>query len=110
MLALVLALALLPSGCSMTIGIGADGSLFSNRADRLHGWYSIRLKTLGSDLHGGCYNDASPLPVSSVSLFIALNAPKQKVDLVLSILKNYGWNREKVNILPWNAYPKAPDH
>jgi len=48
--------------------------------------------------------------VSSVSLFIALNAPKQKVDLVLSILKNYGWNREKVNILPWNAYPKAPDH
>jgi hypothetical protein len=105
MFAFILAFALLPRTCPMTVGIGTDGALYANRL----GWVKISTKTLDSDLRGGCYNDANPIPVTSVKLYLAPNAPKPKVDRVFSILEKEGWSREKVNVQRWNAYPKAPD-
>jgi len=104
-LSLMLALAMPPSICPMTIGVGADGTIFT---DRFHGWYEVSLKTLDSDLRGGCYNDANPGPVTSVRLLVASAAPKPIVDSVLSLLKTHGWSQEKVTCLPWRNYPNSP--
>jgi hypothetical protein len=100
-----LALAMTSSVCPMTIGIGTDGSVFSGR---FHGWYKVSLRTLDSDLRAGCYNDANPSRVTSVTLFLADAAPKPRVDSVLSVLKSEGWGREKITIESWRSYPKAP--
>jgi hypothetical protein len=105
MLALVLAFAIAAGACPMTIGVGTDGSVFT---DRFHGWYKVSLKTLDSDLRGGCYNDDNPSRVTSVRLFLAPNATKPKVDLVLSVLRSDGWGREKIDIQTWSRYPQAP--
>jgi len=105
MLTLILAIAINPSACPITIGIGGDGTLFSNR---FGGWYKISSRTLDSDLHGGCYNDAHPIPVTSVKLFVAPHAPKLRVDLAFSILGRDGWGREKVRAESWSEYPQAP--
>jgi hypothetical protein len=105
MLSLVLALAMLPSVCPMTIGIGADGALSSSR---FHGWYKVTARTIESDLRGGCYNDANPSKVTSVKVLIAPGAPKQRVDSVFSILKTKGWGRDKVDVESWRTYPRAP--
>ena len=105
MLSLVLALAMPPSVCPMTIGIGADGALSSSR---FHGWYKVTARTIESDLLGGCYNDANPSKVTSVKVLIAPGAPKQRVDSVFSILKTKGWGRDKVDVESWRTYPRAP--
>jgi hypothetical protein len=89
----------------MKIGIGNDGIVYTNR---FNGWYETSLKTLGSDLHGGCYNDANPSPVTSVTVILAPSAPKARVDSVFSILGKDGWERSKVNIQPWSDYPRRP--
>lgn len=89
----------------MKIGMGADGTVFTNR---FHGWYKVSLKTLDSDLRGGCYNDANPSHVTSVRLFLAPNAPKPNVDSVLSVLKKEGWGRDKISVEPWRSYPRPP--
>ena len=90
----------------MTIGLGADGTIFTNR---FQGWYKVSLKTLGSDLRGGCYNDANPVKVTSVKIYVAPNAPKPKIDRVFSILEEDGWSRETVDVQRWSTYPKPPD-
>jgi len=105
LLSFVLALATAAPACPMSIGIGGDGALYS---DHFHGWYKISAKTLKSDLQGGCYPDPKPRPVSSVRLLIAPNAPKPKIDLVLSILEKEGWAREKIGVEKWSTYPQAP--
>ena len=102
MLALVLALSIPPGVCPMRIGIGADGSVFTNR---MQGWYKTSLKTIG---FGGCYNDSRPSPVTSVTLFLAPEAPKAKVDVVLSVLKKEGWSRDRISVESWRGYPSAP--
>jgi len=105
MLIAVLALALTQNVCPITIGVGRDGSLFS---DRFQGWYKTSPTTLESNLRGGCYNDANPHAVTSVTLAITADAPKPRVDLVLSLLKRNGWSRENVNFQSWKEYPKKP--
>jgi hypothetical protein len=95
LLALTLALASPPSVCPMTVGVASDGVVFS---DRFYGWYKISLKTLESDLRGGCYNDANPSRVTSVRLFLAPGAPKPKIDSVLSVLRANGWDRNKIDV------------
>jgi hypothetical protein len=105
MLLPVLALAVLQGVCPMTIGVGNDGKLFT---DRFHGWYMVSAKTLESDLHGACYNDSNPHNVTSVKLALPANAPKPQVDLVFSILEKEGWTRKNVDVLPWSVYPKKP--
>lgn len=103
MFALVLALVM--STCPITLGIGTDGGLYSNR---FHGWYEVSAKTVASDLRGGCYNDANPLAVTSVKLFIAPDAPKAAVDRVFSVLEKEGWSREKLTVEKWRNYPFEP--
>jgi hypothetical protein len=89
--------------CPMTIGVSRDGSIYSSR---FNGWYKTGLKTLDSDLRGGCYNDANPTPVTSVKLLLVPESPKSRVDLVFSILEKDGWSRDKVSVKPWDG--KAP--
>jgi hypothetical protein len=105
MLAAILALAMMPDACPITIGVGTDGKLFSGR---FQGWYRISPKTLESDLRYGCYNDNNPSPVTSVKIAIAPGAPKPKIEEVFSILQKQGWNRDKVNVKSWDQYPREP--
>lgn len=91
--------------CLITIGIGRDGTPFSNR---FHGWYRVTVKTLQSDLRGGCYNDANPIQVTSVELEIAPGTPKTTVDSVLLILKKEGWSKAKVGVETWDQFPLSP--
>ena len=102
MLAFVLAIAISAGVCPMRIGIGTDGMVYTNR---MQGWYKTSLKSLGL---GGCYNDFHPSSVTSVTVFLAPNAPKPKVDAVLSALKMEGWSRDKIRIDPWRNYPSPP--
>ena len=104
-LALILAFATMQSTCPMTIGVGRDGTLFS---DRFYGWYKTTPKTLESDLRGGCYNDNNPHAVTSVTLALAPGASQSKVDLVFSILGREGWSRGKVTTESWSGYPQKP--
>jgi hypothetical protein len=104
MLIAVLALAMMHDVCPITIGVGSDGRLYS---DRFHGWYRITPRTLNSDLRGGCYNDNNPSPVTSVNILIAPGAPKPKTDEVFSILEKEGWSREKVTVKSWDQYPQG---
>jgi hypothetical protein len=106
MLIPVLALAMMQGVCPMTIGIGKDGAIFT---DRFHGWYKTSPKTLESVLRGGCYNDANPHSVTSVKLLIAAAAPKPRVDLVYSILQEEGWPRERLKMESWDKYPRNPE-
>jgi hypothetical protein len=88
----------------MKIGINRDGDLFSARM----GWVRTSQKTIASDLRRGCYNDANPLPVTSVSLEIAPSAPKERVGQVFSILEKAGWPRDKVKVETWKNDPQEP--
>jgi hypothetical protein len=105
MLIPVLALAMLQGVCPMTIGVGKDGAIFT---DRFQGWYQASPKTIESDLKGGCYNDANPHSVTSVKLFIAAGVPAARLDLVFSILQKDGWSRERVQVQSWDEYPRKP--
>jgi hypothetical protein len=105
MLSLILALAFAPSPCPMTIGIGADGALYS---DRMHGWYRITLKSFENDLQTGCYNDSNPSSVTSVKVLLAAGAKKSKVDLVFTTLKRDGWERKQADVQSWSEYPNPP--
>ncbi len=91
--------------CPLTIGVGKDGSIFF---DRFQGWYKTTPKTLEGVLHAGCYNDNDPQPITSVKLALAEDAPKQRIKLVNSILKQEGWTPEKIIVLPWTQYPRKP--
>jgi len=105
MLALLLAASIVPSACSLTIGVGRDGAFFT---DRFNGWYNTSQKTLASVLRGGCYNDANPVPISAIRLEISPDAPKPRVALVLSILEQEGWKRENIKTETWSSYPEKP--
>ena len=105
MLTLALALAMMQDICPVTLGVGSDGSLFSNR---FRGWYTVSARTIQSDLRGGCYNDANSHPVTSVKVELAPKAPKAKVEQVFSILKKEGWGQEKVKVESWDDYPRPP--
>jgi hypothetical protein len=103
---LILALAI-TSTCPLTIAIDNNGKLFSSR---FSGWYETSTKTLESELKGGCYNDANPIPFTSVKLLLTKDAPKPKVDRVLEILKEKGWSKDKVDIEVWDGKPPKARH
>ena len=105
MLTVVLALGLLANACPMKIGIARDGALFSYR---MQGWYRTSQKTLAGVLRGGCYNDNNPSETTSVSLEIAPNAPKRRIDEVFSILEKAGWPKRKVKVDSWTNDPHEP--
>jgi len=105
MLISILALAMMQHPCPLTVGVGKDGGIFF---DRFHGWYRTSPKMLQSVLHAGCYSDNDPHPITSVTLAVAMNAPKERVNLVNSILEQEGWTPDKVVAEPWNQYPRKP--
>jgi len=105
MLVLALALGLLADACPMKIGIARDGAVYLNR---MRGWYRTSPKILTDVLRAGCYNDNNPSSVTSVTLQIAPNAPKEKVDGVLSIVERAGWPKSRVTVGTWVNAPHAP--
>jgi hypothetical protein len=66
-------------------------------------------KMLQSVLHAGCYTDNDPHPITSVKLAIAQKAPKERVELVNSILRQEGWTPGKVVAEQWTRYPRKPE-
>ena len=105
MLAIALAIAMSPGACPMRIGIGADGTVFTNR---MHGWYKASLQSMEGELRSECYNDSHPSPITSVTLFLAPDAPKPRVDAVFSVLKKDGWSQDKITVGSWRGYPNPP--
>jgi biopolymer transport protein ExbD len=82
-----------PDVCPVRIEIDRKGQVFTNR---FNGRYSTSLKLLASDLSSGCYNDANPSPVTSVTLTAQEGAPQQRVDAVMKVLEENGWPSNKV--------------
>jgi hypothetical protein len=105
MLISILAFAMMQQPCPLTIGIGKDGGIFF---DRLHGWYKTSPKMLESVLHAGCFTDGDPHPITSVKIVLASDAPKKRLDLVNSILKQEGLTPDRVTVQPWVQYPRKP--
>lgn len=82
-----------PDVCPVRIEIDRKGQVFTNR---FNGRYSTSLKLLASDLRSGCYNDANPSRVTSVTLTTRDGAPQRRVDAVMKVLEENGWPSSKV--------------
>ena len=83
--------------CPLRIEVDSKGDVFTNR---FHGRYLTSLKLLATDLHGGCYNDANPSPITSVTITTREGAPRHRVDEVMKLLAQNGWPKAKVNVKP----------
>lgn len=105
MLVALLAIGLSTNACPMKIGIDRSGVVFSTR---MQGWYKTSGRTLATVMRTGCYNDANPSKVTSVSLEIAPNAPKEPIERVYSILDKAGWPKDRVKVETWTNDPKKP--
>jgi hypothetical protein len=79
----------------MRIDVTKSGDFFTNR---FYGHYKTSPKLLESDLKGGCYNDADPAPVSSVTVKLEAGAPKARLELLYRILERNGWPKVKVKV------------
>jgi biopolymer transport protein ExbD len=82
-----------PDVCPMRVEVDSKGEIFTNR---FHGRYSTSLKLLAKDLHSGCYNDADPIPVTSVTVTTREGAPQQRVNAVMKVLADNGWPSDRV--------------
>jgi len=74
----------------------------------MQGGYRTSQKTLEGVLRGGCCNDANPSEISSAHLEIAPDAPKGRVDQILSILETAGWSKGKAKAETWTDDPQGP--
>ena len=83
----------------MRIEVVKSGAFFTHR---FTGRYKTSPKLLENDLKGGCYNDANPGPVSSVTLSIAPAAPTERVKIIYAILERNGWPKARIKIVPSN--------
>jgi hypothetical protein len=94
--------------CPLVIGVAADGSIYDLNAINMP---ALRrsAKVLEQTLHGGCYNDANPSPITSVTLDLAPTAPRVRVDLVYAILARTGWPKERVKTGVWTNAPLRPN-
>ena len=68
--------------------------------DRFNGRYKTSSKLLESDLKTGCYNDANPVPVSSVTVNITPGASTERVKLLYEILERNGWPKARIKVVP----------
>jgi len=93
--------------CPLVIGVAADGSIYDLNAINMP---ALRrsAKVLEQTLHGGCYNDANPSPITSVTLDLAPTAPKESVDRVYAIFARAGWPKERVKKELWSNAPMRP--
>jgi hypothetical protein len=94
-----------PDPCPVVLGVDKSGNHFTNR---FHGWYRVSSHALTSDLKGGCYNDAQPAAVSSVTLYLAVGVPSPQRRQILSILRGAGWSERKIMIRTWTNPPHQP--
>ena len=83
--------------CPIRIEVVKSGDFFTNR---FSGRYKTSPKLLESDLKAGCYNDANPAAVSSVTLSIAPGTPTERVKLVYEILERNGWPGARIKVVP----------
>jgi len=81
--------------CPLVVEVSSTGAVFTNR---FHGRNRTSLKLLASDLRGGCYNDANPSPVTSVTLQISPLAPKAIARAVSNTLEQNGWPPDKITV------------
>jgi biopolymer transport protein ExbD len=86
--------------CPEVIQIAPNGEVFTNR---FHGRYRTSMKRLESDLRAGCYNDANPSPVTSVTIEAAPNAPSDQMNRVYEVLEQNGWRRGKITVKTWTG-------
>ena len=81
----------------MRIQVVKSGDFFTHR---FNGRYKTSPKLLERDLKGGCYNDANPAPVSSVTLSVEPGTPTQRVKLLYEILERNGWPKARIKVVP----------
>jgi len=105
MLLPILALAMMQPSCPLYIGVSNDGNIFF---DQFQGWYRINADSLEGVLHEGCRNEgrSEPKSITSVRFAVAPKAPREKIDVVFTILERNGWTKEKVAVEPWLSYTR----
>ena len=81
--------------CPLIIRVRASGTLITHRFD---GWRVTSMRTLESDLKGGCYNDANPSMVTSLTIEASKEAPPAKLKLLYEALSRGGWQRNRITI------------
>jgi len=83
--------------CPMRIEAVKSGDFFTHL---FNGRYKTSPNLLVRDLKGGCYNDANPAPVSSVTLSIEPGTPIERVKLLYEILERNGWPKSRIKVVP----------
>jgi hypothetical protein len=83
--------------CPVKIEVVKSGKFYTNR---FNGHYKTSANFLERDLRGGCYNDANPSKVTSVTLRIAPGAPPQAVNWLYQLLERNGWPKSKLKVDP----------
>lgn len=81
--------------CPMKIEISHSGNYYTNR---FNGRYKTSAKLLEHDLRGGCYNDANPSKITSVTVKIDPNAPPMAVQALYRLLEQNGWPKSKLKV------------
>lgn len=91
--------------CPAIVGVANDGRFYM---DHQGPWVRQSPDSILNFLKGGCYPEGGPSPTSSVTLMRAPHAPPSRLDLLLSILAQAGWPKERVTILHWSNPPQRP--
>jgi hypothetical protein len=91
--------------CPAVIGVAANGTIYESRGGM---WVRQSPAVVEEIIQGGCYPEDGPSPTSSVTLEVASGAPKQRVELVFSLLARSGWPKEKIAIRVWTNAPHQP--
>ncbi len=81
--------------CPLVVRVGQSGTLMTYR---FSGWRLTSMHTLESDLNGGCYNDANPSKVTSVTVEVSQGAPATKLKLLYDVLYRSGWPQNRITI------------
>jgi hypothetical protein len=80
----------------MTIRVGSDGTYVTYR---FNAWRVTSTRTLESDLRAGCYNDANPSKVTSVTIEASPQAPPNRLRRLYGLLGRDGWPRGRVKLM-----------
>jgi len=94
--------------CAMALGIRTDGTTYELN---LMNMPPVRrsLKVIAQEARGGCYNDANPSAITSVTLYVEKGTTELKLHPLLNLLSAAGWQREKIHVEQWHHPPARPD-
>jgi hypothetical protein len=81
--------------CPVRVEVSRSGEFYTNR---FQGHYKTSAKLLERDLRGGCYNDANPSKVTSVTAKVVPNAPPGSVQALYRLLEQNGWPKSKLKV------------